>query len=70
MIISTHESLLLDFKILRKDEIWFVSKENGHSILSKLDPTKDRADKKLVKAYLEGDKGTPKIINNVYKYSL
>ena len=69
LIISTQESLLLDFKILRKDEIWFVSKENGHSILSKLDPTKDRADKKLVKAYLEGDKGTPKIINNVYKYS-
>lgn len=69
LIISTHESLLLDYKLLRKDEIWFVSKENGKSILSKLDPSKDRADKKLVKAYLEGNKGTPKIANNAYKYT-
>ena len=31
LIVTTHESRLLDFEILRRDEIWFVNKEKGSS---------------------------------------
>jgi hypothetical protein len=31
LIASTHEVLLLDKKLFRKDEIWFIAKENGES---------------------------------------
>ena len=52
LIVTTHESLLLDFNLLRKDEMWFVSKKNGITELKPLGITKERADKKLVKSYL------------------
>lgn len=67
LIVSTHESLLLDFDLLRKDEMWLVSKENGSTNLESVGDTTIRADKKLIKEYLLGCKGVPKIKDNAYK---
>lgn len=68
LIVTTHESLILDFRLLRKDEVRLISKRNGSSLIESLGDTKIRADKVLVKEYLLGEKGTPNMINNAYKY--
>ena len=55
LIVTTHESSLLDFDILRKDEIWFVNKENGTSKMYPLESFPDqRFDKKIETAYKKG----------------
>ncbi len=60
LIITTHESRLLTYKILRRDEIWFCDKnENGETTLYSLEQFKDdaRFDRKIDKAYLDGRYG-------------
>ena len=55
LIITTHESQLLDRKLLRRDEIWFAEKDkNGGSHLYSLSEYKVRNDLKLGKGYLDG----------------
>lgn len=47
LIISTHESRLLNLKLLRQDEIYFVSRaESGSSVIIPFDTFKERFDKK------------------------
>ena len=67
LIVTTHESRLLDFDLLRRDEIWFVNKDkNGESDLYSLEEYNERFDRKIDKAYLEGRyKGVP-IFTTVY----
>lgn len=57
LIATTHEALLLDLNLLRRDEIWFVEKNEGESRLYSLDEFKDRADKIIRKDYLLGRYG-------------
>lgn len=58
LIVTTHESHLLDFKLLRRDEIWFVEKKKeGDSHIYSLEEYNERFDKKIDKAYLEGRYG-------------
>jgi AAA15 family ATPase/GTPase len=58
LIVTTHESKLMDFDLLRKDEIGFIDKdENGRSTIFSLDTFSERFDKKICKAYLEGNYG-------------
>ncbi|MFA6784002.1 MAG: AAA family ATPase [Sphaerochaeta sp.] len=58
LIITTHESHLLDLDILRQDEIYLVEKnKSGASILYPFDQFKERFDKKIEKAYLDGRYG-------------
>jgi uncharacterized protein len=58
LIITTHESHLLDLTLLRQDEIWFVEKNKvGASLLIPFDRFKERFDKKIEKAYLDGRYG-------------
>ena len=55
LIVTTHESHLLDRKLLRRDEIWFAEKDkNGGSHLYSLSEYKVRNDLKLEKGYLDG----------------
>ena len=56
LIMTTHESSLLDLKnLLRRDEVWFVEKNtDGESKLYSLEEYKPRFDKELRKAYLQG----------------
>lgn len=58
LIITTHESRLLDFNLLRRDEIWFVDKKpEGNCNMYSLDEYNVRADKKIDEAYLNGRYG-------------
>lgn len=58
LIITTHESHLMDLSLLRQDEIWFVEKNRtGASMLIPFDRFKERFDKKIQKAYLDGRYG-------------
>ena len=58
LIITTHESHLLDLNILRQDEIFFVEKNStGSSEVFPFDKFKERFDKKIEKAYLDGRYG-------------
>jgi len=57
LVATSHESLLLDFELLRRDEIWFVEKEKNQSRLYSLDEFKVRNDKIVSKDYLLGRYG-------------
>lgn len=58
LIVTTHESRLLDLDLLRRDEVWFMNKNlNGDSELYSLEQFNERFDKKIDKAYLEGRYG-------------
>ncbi|MFA7670751.1 MAG: ATP/GTP-binding protein [Sphaerochaetaceae bacterium] len=67
LIITTHESRLLDFDLLRQDEIWLIDKnKEGSSTLYSLDEYNVRFDRKIDKAYLEGRYGGVPIFNKLY----
>ncbi len=67
LIISTHESHLLDLNILRQDEIFFIEKDKfGVSKLFPFDQFKERFDKKIEKAYLEGRYGGVPIFESIF----
>ena len=58
LIITTHESNLMDLNILRRDEIWFAEKEqNNNTNLYTLEKFKIRYDKVVSKDYLAGRYG-------------
>jgi|LAHS01.1.fsa_nt_gb AAA15 family ATPase/GTPase len=57
LIITTHESLLMDLNVLRRDEIWFFEKKDGSSFLFSLEEFQERFDKRVAKQYLEGRYG-------------
>jgi uncharacterized protein len=55
LIVTTHESTLLDLSLLRRDEIWFVEKSpRGASTLYSLEEFKIRHDLDIRKGYLQG----------------
>lgn len=57
LIATTHESLLLDLDLLRRDEIWFTEKIDNQTRLFSLDEFKVRNDKIIRKDYLLGRYG-------------
>jgi hypothetical protein len=55
IIVTTHESNLLDLELLRRDEIWFVEKDQSAGThLYSLTDFKVRKDLQIRKGYLEG----------------
>ncbi len=70
LIVSTHESLLLDLELLRRDEIWFVEKQNNQSRLFSLDEFKVRNDKIIRKDYLLGRYGAIPIFKSFKNLNL
>ncbi|MDO5387484.1 MAG: ATP-binding protein [Pseudomonadota bacterium] len=55
LIYTTHDTTLLDKKFFRRDQIWFVQKdEYGHSELTALSDFKVRSDASFEKDYLAG----------------
>ena len=55
IIATTHDTVLLDFELFRKEEIWFVEKDkNGNSKVYSLDQFAPRADLNIEKGYLHG----------------
>jgi len=66
LIVTTHESTLLDLELLRRDEIWFVEKgEYDNSTLFSLNKFNLRYDSKVEKAYLLGRYGAIPIFNDL-----
>ncbi len=58
LLFTTHEDTIMDQSIFRRDEIWFVERDTDNdSRIYSLDRFKERYDKKLSKAYLEGRYG-------------
>lgn len=58
LIVTTHESRLMDFSLLRKDEINFVNRdETGCSEIYSFERFGERFDKKICTAYLRGAYG-------------
>lgn len=58
LLFTTHESVIMDQAIFRRDEIWFIERNNDNtSIIYSLDKFKERYDKVLSKAYLNGRYG-------------
>lgn len=67
LIVTTHESRLLDFDLLRRDEIWFVNKrKSGESDIYSLEEYNTRFDQKIDKAYLEGRYGGVPIFSTIF----
>ena len=67
LLFTTHESSLMDFQLLRRDEIWFVQKRpEGESELYSLEDFNERNDRKLEKAYREGRYGGIPLFTTVY----
>ena len=62
LFFTTHDALLMDQNLLRRDEIWLVDKHDDRSSLCNLDAFGLRYDKSLVNAYLLGRfGGVPKL---------
>ena len=58
LIVTTHESQIMDLNLLRRDEICFVNKsDDGYSSIYSLDNYDVRFDKKIVTEYLKGKYG-------------
>ncbi len=53
LIITTHESNLLDLDIIRRDEVWFLNLDKKSSELYSLEEFKVRFDKKIVDSYFD-----------------
>lgn len=67
LIVTTHESRLMDFDLLRRDEIWFVNKrKSGESDVYSLEEYNARFDQKIDKAYLEGRYGGVPVFNTIF----
>lgn len=58
LIFTTHEATIMEQSLFRRDEVWFVERnEQNTSTIYSLDRFKERYDKRLSKAYLEGRYG-------------
>lgn len=63
MIVTTHESSLLDLDLVRRDEIWFVEKDHrGSSSLYSLEEFAPRYDMDIEQGYLQGRFGAIPIV--------
>lgn len=70
LIVTTHESHIMDLNLLRRDEIWFINKnEDGESKLYSLDQYNARFDKKIRRAYLDGRYGGVPLFDAYYPMS-
>ena len=57
MLVVTHETAMLDLDLLRRDQIWFVEKNNSATEVYPLSDFKPRKDASLERGYLQGRYG-------------
>jgi len=66
LIATTHEEHLLTFDLLRRDEIWFIEKnQQGASQLYSLEEFAPRYDKDIEKGYMQGRFGGIPVFGNM-----
>lgn len=64
LMFTTHEVSLLNQKLLRADEVWFVEKSNGCSRMYSLNDFKEHSTIDIEKGYLSGRYGAIPFIGN------
>jgi len=68
LLVTTHESNLMDLEILRRDELWFAEKDPGQATsLYSLADFQVRKDLKIDRGYLEGRFGAIPFLGNLDK---
>ena len=66
ILVTTHESNLMDLDLLRRDELWFTEKDaQGASSIYSLSDYKVRTDLKIDKGYLHGRFGAIPFLGNL-----
>lgn len=66
LVVTTHETGLLDLELLRRDEIWFIEKNKyGESDVYSLEEYTPRYDKDIQKGYLMGRFGAIPMIHGI-----
>ena len=66
LIVTTHDSNIMDLDFVRQDEIWFIERQKDHSSkLYSLNKFRARFDKKIEKDYLLGRYGAIPIFRQV-----
>lgn len=66
LFVTTHESNLLDFELLRRDEIWFAEKDSsGATRIYSLNEYQPRKDLDIQKHYLHGRFGAIPFLGNI-----
>ena len=67
LIATTHAENLLTFKLLRKDEIWFMDKnKDGESRMFSLEEFNPRYDKDILNSYMNGRFGAVPLITHMH----
>lgn len=70
LIFTTHESKIMDLNLVRQDEIWFVERnQNNESRLYSLETFKERYDKRVEKAYLDGRYGAIPVFSSFKSFT-
>lgn len=68
LIMTTHESRLLDLNLVRRDEVWFVEKkQDSDSELYSLEHFAERGDKRIDRMYLDGRYGAVPIFDTPHQ---
>ena len=68
LIMTTHESRLLDLNLVRRDEVWFVEKKHdSDSELYSLEHFAERGDKRIDRMYLDGRYGAVPIFDTPHQ---
>ena len=57
LIMATHHTSIMSLDALRRDEFWFIEKENGTSRMYSLEDFTERPDAEVAKRYFEGRYG-------------
>ncbi len=66
IILTTHETSLLDLDLLRRDEVWFVEKDGqGSSQITSLAEFDVRADFRIAKGYINGRFGAIPFVGDI-----
>lgn len=69
VVLTTHDTTLIDSDLFRRDQIWFTEKNNnGASILYPLTDYKPRKDESLEKGYLAGRYGAIPLISSNFSF--
>jgi hypothetical protein len=70
LIATTHDLTLLELNKFRRDEIWFIKKDDqNQSVLYSLEEFKPRFDKHLRRAYLDGRFGAVPLLTEIMENS-
>lgn len=69
LIFATHDTNLLDLRMLRRDQIWFAEKKDGATVLGQLSDYQPRKEQNIATAYLHGRFGAVPFLDDDLLFS-